>query len=181
MTAKADFPHHSGGVLQVRHATRWGSVPEPLLEDPGLSLSARAIAAWLAIKPSEWVVVVSVLQKKLGIGKDAWQRYARELEQAGYFTRYRVNGPDGRWIWHITFTPVPEVTPAIAGFAGDGETGAGSSIAGEAGHKVIPTKDNHQTSTTTTTSPPLTAAGGGGTGLIFENQYSTWLNVFPVG
>ncbi|WP_144408796.1 hypothetical protein [Chromobacterium vaccinii] len=145
-----------------------------MLQDPKLSLPARAVGAWLAIKPSGWVVVVRVLQRELGIGKDAWQRYARELEEAGYFSRYRVNGPDGRWIWHITFTPVPEVSPTMAGFSGDGETSAGSSTAGEAGHKVIPpAKDNQLTNTTTTTtkvSPPLLAAGSGGGDLIFEKS-----------
>lgn len=169
MSPKADFPHHAGGVLQVKHTTRWGAVPEALLEDSRLSLSTRAVGAWLAIKPSEWVVVVRVLQKKLEIGKDAWQKCARELEQAGYFTRYRVNGPDGRWIWHITFNPVSEATPTIAGFSGDGFTGDGSSTAGEAGHKVIPAKDNHLTNTTTTASPPLLAAGSG-SDLIFEKS-----------
>lgn len=62
----------------------------------------------------------------------------------------------------------------MTGFSGDGETGAGSSTAGEAGHKVIPpAKDNQLTNTTTTTtkvSPPLLAAGSGGGDLIFEKS-----------
>lgn len=147
---KNNFPHHTGGVVQVRHTTRYGAVPEALLEDRRLDLDSRAVAAWLAVKQDGWQIFIGVLRTRLGregqvmLGKDRWQRIANELESAGYLTRKKVNGPDGRWNWHITFTPVPEDRTS-GGFPGSGATSnglpsTGSAGSGQPGHKVIPTK-----------------------------------------
>lgn len=179
---KSTFSHHSGGVVQVRHARRHGVVPEALLEDKRLALDSRLVAAWLAVKQDGWQILVGVLRCRLAcgdqkmMGKDLWQRIARELENAGYLTRQRVNGPAGQWNWHITFHPAPDdsiaagiadnCSFAIAGFAGSGEkTMAGSAAAGsigaawpgaglpgdaQPGHKVIPRKVIQKSPTTTT-------------------------------
>jgi len=178
-TSDSRFPHHSGGVLQVEHSARWGAVPEPLLEDNRLDLDSRAVAAWLAIKPSGWQISIAALRRRLGrlihasdgqpleyrnLGKDRWQRIAGELEAAGYLQRDRRNGAAGQWIWHIVFNPVPPRGPSpgtIAGFPGDGSSatglaGSGSTVAGKPGHKERPRKThtNETTTTSTTSSPP---------------------------
>lgn len=111
MSQKASFPNHSGGVIQVAHAGRWGAVPEAMLEDARLSLDARAVAAWLAIKASGWQINISALRRAVGkddkpLGKDKWLRIARELEDAGYFARQCGKGADGQWNWRITFSAV---------------------------------------------------------------------------
>lgn len=142
------FPHHSGGVVQVRHTIRYGAVPEALLEDNRLELDSRAVAAWLAVKQDGWQILVGVLRTRLArgdqtlLGKDRWQRIANELESAGYLTRKKVNGQGGRWNWHITFTPVPE-DHTSGGFPGSGATSnrlpsTGLAGSGQPGHKVIP-------------------------------------------
>lgn len=164
------FPHHSGGVVHVQHRTRWGSVPEALLEDDRLDLDSRAVAAWLAVKPNNWQISVTALRRRLArkgqsadsigpddkvpmLGKDRWQRIASELEAAGYLMRRRTNGPAGQWIWNIVFNPEPA---PIGGFAGDGsavpgEATAGSTSAGHHGHKEVPTEELPIKTTTTTT------------------------------
>lgn len=159
-----NFPHHTGGVVQVRHTTRYGVVPEALLEDSRLSLDSRAVAAWLAVKQDGWQILVGVLRTRLGhggqalLGKDRWQRIANELESAGYLTRKKINGHVGRWSWHITFTPVPEhCTGAV--FAGSGSTSHGLAVAGlpgagKRGHKVISRSEVPEIVTTTTEHPP---------------------------
>jgi len=157
---KNNFPHHTGGVVQVRHTTRYGAVPEALLEDRRLDLDSRAVAAWLAVKQDGWQILVGVLRTRLGregqamLGKDRWQRIANELESAGYLTRTKVNGLGGRWNWHITFTPVPEDC-ASGGFSGSGATSnglpsTGSSGSGQPGHKVIQKTAVPDLATTTT-------------------------------
>lgn len=167
-SAQKRFSNHSGGVVQVRHATRYGAVPEALLEDSRLDLDSRAVAAWLAVKQDGWQILVGVLRARLVLGdqallgKDRWQRIANELEAAGYLTRTKVNGHDGRWNWHITFTPVPE-NRTRAGLAGSGATsagmpGAGAPVDGQPGHKVIsrkvvPKKVIPTTTTNATVSP----------------------------
>lgn len=162
---KNTFPHHTGGVVQVRHTTRYGAVPEAMLEDSRLELDSRAVAAWLAVKQDGWQILVGVLRTRLVrgnqalLGKDRWQRIANELEAAGYLTRKKVNGQGGRWNWHITFTPVPE-NHTGAGFAGYGATShglasAGSTGDGKPGHKVIPNTALPNIVTTTTVKSPV--------------------------
>lgn len=156
----SNFPHHTGGVVQVRHTTRYGAVPEALLEDSRLDLDSRAVAAWLAVKQDGWQILVGVLRARLGrdgqqlLGKDRWQRIANELEHAGYLTRNKVHGSDGRWTWHVTFTPSPEIVTR-AGFAGSGSAshafaGSGLSVRGKPGHKEVPSSVTTGIKTTTT-------------------------------
>lgn len=166
-----NFPHHSGGVLQVRHSSYWGSVPEAMLEDPMLDLDSRAVGAWLAIKPGGWQISVSALRRRLGrvvqpkagdinaefriLGKDRWQRIARELEAAGYLWRQQQNGGAGQWIWNIVFNPIPSRSQDTrAGFPGDGFAGTGTASAGEAGLKDIPPRRNTNRRKTTTDEKP---------------------------
>ena len=161
---KTNFPHHSGGVVQVAHTARYGTVPEALLEDNRLGLDSRAVAAWLAIKASGWQINVAYLRWCLALpgkeelGQDLWQRIANELESAGYLSRTRLRGGSGLWVWHITFNPVP-ASATIAGSAGHGSTvhgapACGAPDAGQPGHKpkqqlTPPTKN------TTTNTPAV--------------------------
>jgi hypothetical protein len=160
------FPNHTGGVLRVHHNERWGSVPEALLEDERLALDSRAVASWLAVKPSGWKISVGVLQRRLGtlvrdtdgeesvyrdLSKGRWQRIARELELTGYLTRQITNGDSGQWTWNIVFNPRPpsEGFPRAV-FSSDGVAGDGAASAGEPSHKGIPRKKSNTKRTTTT-------------------------------
>ena len=157
---ESHFPHHSGGVVQVQYVTRYGSVPEALLEDVRLDLDSRAVAAWLAVKPAGWQISVTCLRMRLSfhgkkiLGKDRWQRIALELESAGYLFRRKINGQGGQWVWHITFNPVP-TSETIAGFAGSGTAARGATTDGLAGagqpsYKVLPSLELPIKKTTTT-------------------------------
>ncbi len=169
--SKSDFPNHEGGVIRVNHSERWGAVPEALLEDERLGLDSRAVASWLAIKPSGWQIIVSVLRRRLRtvalseatgdvvcreLTNDRWRRIAKELEAAGYLTREKIHGRSGRWTWHITFNPRPPLHGVtVAGFSSDGEAGAGSASAGrpsvgKTSDKGKPLKKNTTEATTTT-------------------------------
>jgi hypothetical protein len=140
---KDRFPHHQGGVIHVEYSSRWGTVPEALLEDTRLDLDSRAVAAWLSIKPKKWQINVDVLRKRVAygtqdmLGKDRWQKIAGQLEAAGYLIRRKINGTDGRWLWFITFNPVPSTLTEV-GFPDPGKTITGQTDAGESGNKDIP-------------------------------------------
>lgn len=155
----------------MTHTTRWGAVPEALLEDERLGLDSRAVAAWLAIKPAGWLVSVQALRARLQIRKDRWQRIANELESACYLTREKRQGAGGKWIWNIEFNPAPPDVPetrAVAGFPGSGQTVSGdtahgSAGDGEPGHKRIPSSDiPTSVNTTTTTNAPRGVVRGCG-------------------
>ncbi|QAU35143.1 hypothetical protein [Janthinobacterium sp. 17J80-10] len=153
--SRASFPKHSGGVVQVTHSYRYGAVPEHLLEDPLLSLDSRAVGAWLAVKPDGWVISIAVLRRRLApngkseLGKEKWQRIARELVDAGYMIRKVFNGENGQLTWFISFNPVPERV-TIGGFSGSGAAVSGRAVAGKAGHIGIPTEEVSLKKTTTT-------------------------------
>src|SRR5450830_334197 len=80
--ADSKFKNHTGGVIQVTHTARWGSVPEALLEDKRLDLDSRAVAAWLAIKPAGWQINVDVLRRRLASdNKKIWEKIdGKELQ-----------------------------------------------------------------------------------------------------
>lgn len=170
------FQNHSGGVVHVHYDVRYGSVPEALLEDSRLGLDTRAVAAWLAMKPAGWQILVGVLQSRLELGKDRWGRISRELEAAGYLRRRRAHGPRGQWLWNIVFNPVPMSRPStMGGFPGDGAHGSGQRNpgrsgtgtsdsglpeAGSAGNIEVPDKKKHLSKKqSTTTQAPIAAAG----------------------
>ena len=101
---------HAGGVLKrdLGENDRYGIVPRGLLEDPRLALDTRAVAAWLAAQAQGFQISIFIMLARLGVGKDRWQRMARELEAAGYLHRSKsLSGAGGRWVWRITFNPTP--------------------------------------------------------------------------
>lgn len=95
--------------IVATNSTRWGAVPESLLEDKRLSVDSRAVAAWLATKPACWEVMVAPLCLRLGIGRDKWRRIARELEAAGYLRRSRRQNTDGTWGWKLDFSALGDL------------------------------------------------------------------------
>jgi hypothetical protein len=176
--SKESFPNHTGGVVQVRHASRWGTVAEALIEDDRLSLDTRAVAAWLAIKPAGWQIVISVLTKRMRLGKERWQRIARELEAGGYLSRSCRPGASGRWEWQITFDPAGGVVPD-SGRAASGDAGTG-----ESGNKVNTPQQNQSSNNTITTGD--TSSGGAKLQIpaliqCHEQMLLTQLSPLPIG
>ncbi len=113
---------HSGGVLSVSMppGSRYGIVPRALLEDPRLSLDTRAVAAWLSTQDAGFQIVITVLCRKMGLGKERWLRIARELEAGAYLSRRKrpigvdpITGRKNQWKWENAFTPVPHGAPGV--------------------------------------------------------------------
>lgn len=123
---------HKGGVVQVVQAPgqRFGILPRSIPEDLRLPPDARLVACWLATQQEGFQVVVSALSAKLGLGKEKWQRIARQLEAAGYLLRScSPSGPGGRWVWTTLFFSDASASTGGgltgAGFPGSGAPGAG--------------------------------------------------------
>ena len=124
---------HSGGVLSVSMppGSRYGIVARALLEDPHLSLDTRAVAAWLSTQDAGFQIVITVLCRKMALGKERWLRIARELEAGGYLSRRKrpigvdpTTGRKNQWKWENAFTPVPDSSPrvdlSVVGFSDHG-------------------------------------------------------------
>jgi len=113
----------------------WGALPTALLEDPGLSLDSRAVGAWLATRPDGWQISIGHMQVRLGLGKERWLRIAKELEIVGYLTRSCAPGGDGKFVWTITFCPVPSFAATAAGSTVVGFAVHGGAVDGCDRHK----------------------------------------------
>ena len=154
----------------------WGAVPECILEDRRISLSARCIAAWIITRPRGWVVRRWHLLEVLGIGLDAWWAARRQLIDAGYLVTSQSRPTRGRFnACTYRLDPYAGVDAANAEVAIEPiATAQGFSVHGEAEHgrtehggprrlptPVLPTP-------VSTTPPPTRAAeqalvrGGGG-------------------
>ena len=148
----------SGGSseVHVRWHGRFGIVPESLLEDSRLSLDTRCVAAWLAAKPPDWVVMVGVMRRRLGLSEQRWLRkVAPELESAGYLIRERRRDGQGRIVWKIEFFPDPQegAVPTIPTKSMDGKSVHGVAKHGEDVDKYKQ-GDEKQVSKTKHTLPP---------------------------
>ena len=142
---------HSGGVLSVSMppGSRYGIVPRALLEDPRLSLDTRAVAAWLSTQDAGFQIVIAVLCRKMGLGKERWLRIARELEGSGYLSRRKhpigvdpASGRQNQWKWEITFTPVPNGSPGVD-FSVVGSPDHGAPVHGQPDHIRIQLEEHN--------------------------------------
>jgi hypothetical protein len=81
------------------------------IEDTSISLKARMILVYLLSRPPGWVTSAERLAAQISEkdGLSAIKSGLRELEQAGYLTRNRTRGDDGRWRWDHEITDRPSV------------------------------------------------------------------------
>ncbi len=49
-----------------------------------LSKDAKTVLIWLISKPSDWIVIKSLIKKEFRIGEHVFRRVYRELLEAGY-------------------------------------------------------------------------------------------------
>lgn len=109
---------------------RFGILPRAIPEDLRLPPDSRLVAAWLATQQEGFQVVVSAICSLLGLGKEKWQRIARQLESTGYLSRScSPTGPAGRWVWTTLFFADASANTGAdltgAGFPGSGAPGDG--------------------------------------------------------
>jgi len=80
-----------------------------------LSAEALGVLVYLASLPRGFVARVSVIRERFGIGKEKWQRIARELRGAGAMTVEPVRGPGGKVYGKRTVITWPDASEATEG------------------------------------------------------------------
>lgn len=85
----------------------WESVPRRLFDDARLCLDTRGVAGFLATRTESFRLSASGLRKLLKLGKEKYERIARELETAGYLQRKQSRDSRGRLTWELIFRPEP--------------------------------------------------------------------------
>jgi len=71
------------------------AVPNHVLDDERLSPEAIGVLVWFARKPAGWIARTSAVRERFNIGKDRWQRIARELRAVGAIRVERVRTASG--------------------------------------------------------------------------------------
>lgn len=72
------------------------AVPNHVAQSGNLSPEALGVLVYFASLPRGYIARVSSVQEAFSIGKDKWQRIARELRAAGAMDVHEVRGPGGR-------------------------------------------------------------------------------------
>lgn len=125
----------SNDFINLIKGRAWSPVPDDILEDTRMSLKARAVMAWIVGRPSNWILYIRQMQRKLGMTETMWKSVRCELETAGYYKQERVRRTDGKIYWEKSITdasaPSPQ-SPPMAKTIG-GEPSRGFATGGEVG------------------------------------------------
>lgn len=159
-------PSSSASVKVKRLDYPFGIVPNKLLLDKRISLSARTVAAWLIGRTGGFEIKIVAMQRMLGISEGVWSKIRKELEQVGWWQSVRSRGVSkkgklGVWHWEHYFEYIDNEEleeKSIPVFSMDGESMDGESMPGEAGDIQIRSykeefTNKKNTKKKTTTSP----------------------------
>jgi len=71
------------------------AVPNHVLDDERLSPEAIGVLVWFARRPVGWIARTSSVRERFNMGKDRWQRIARELRAVGAIRVDRLRTASG--------------------------------------------------------------------------------------
>ena len=74
------------------------AVPNAVAQSPDISADALGVLVYLASQPRGFLARVAVIQERFGMGRDKWQRIARELRNLGAMELQVIRGAGGRAI-----------------------------------------------------------------------------------
>jgi len=92
--------------------TGYVQVPNVVAQSPDLSADALGVLVFLASLPNGFTLRVVTIQERFRIGKDKWQRIARELRACGAMASDRIRGHGGRVIGERIIVRWPFLEPA---------------------------------------------------------------------
>lgn len=102
------------------------AVPNHVAQRPGFPPDALGVLVYLASQPRGFIVRWSVVCGHFGIGKDRWQRIARDLREIGAMEVQTMRGPGGRILGRRVLVRWPEAVaepaPQDSASAESGET-----------------------------------------------------------
>lgn len=108
--------------MRTRRSRPWSAIPDDILMDRRLTVTARLVLAYCLGRPDGWRYRPEQICSAIGIGRDAWRAARRQLEQTGYLMQEQARDDSGKWVWDLVVTD----TSASAGSAIDGQPVAGS-------------------------------------------------------
>lgn len=87
---------------KLKIQSRFGIIPNSLLNDPKISWKAKWLYWYLQSKPDEWDFAVSRITHDAKDGRDGTNNGLKELEIAGYLQRSKYKNE--KWQWDIEYT-----------------------------------------------------------------------------
>lgn len=125
----------SNDFINLIKGRAWSPVPDDILEDTRMSLKARAVMAWIVGRPSNWILYIRQMQRKLGMTETMWKSVRSELETAGYYRQERVRRTDGKIHWEKSISDVSAPSPQKPPMAKTigGEPASGFATGGKVG------------------------------------------------
>lgn len=97
-------------MAKLRIESRYGIVPNNVLNDKNLSWKAKGLFAYIQSKPDNWDFAVNRITRDSKDGKDGTASGILELEKVGYLARKKFK--NDKWQWDIEYTlydqPIPE-------------------------------------------------------------------------
>jgi hypothetical protein len=85
-------------MSKLRILTRYGQVPNSILNDGEISLRAKGLFAFLQSKPDDWKFSIGRISKQSKEGKSAIRSALNELEAMGFLRRTAVKNRNGKFI-----------------------------------------------------------------------------------
>ncbi|RGD60728.1 hypothetical protein DR950_25780 [Kitasatospora xanthocidica] len=117
-------------IHRTEHARSFTVLPNGLLQDRGLSYTARGLLADLLSRPDGWREDGRHMADTSPQGRGAIRKALKELTEAGYYRVEKIRMPDGtiRTETHVYDTPqltaLPGVTRPVSGEPSSGRAGA---------------------------------------------------------
>lgn len=116
-------------MSQLRKRNNFTIVSNQIVNDEKLSLKSKGIYLYLCSKQDGWAFYIPEIAKWCTDGVKAVRSGLKELEQAGYLFRHRINGSGGQFEYDYEIFETPEArsphTPeghAVEGHAVEGHT-----------------------------------------------------------
>jgi len=96
----------------------YGLIAKKVMQDRSISIKAKALYAYLSsfagsMENRSAFPGVSRMLEDLGVSKDSFYKYRKELEKAGYITVVQDKNPDGTFknnIYYIEAVPCPKIS-----------------------------------------------------------------------
>ena len=82
---------------KIRIPNKFGQTPNQLLNDQNISLKAKGLYGYMQAKDDNWEFSIAGLECQLKEGQDAIRQAIKELEIAGWLTRYNYQNDKGQW------------------------------------------------------------------------------------
>ena len=126
------------GIIKIKKRTSpYVTIDCTALKDNTLSAKAKGVFCYLLSMPADWQIYASELVKHFKDGKDSIGTAIKELEGAGYITKSRLQGEDGKFIgYDYNVYETPEL--AISGITVNGKTANGKTASTNSNDKSLP-------------------------------------------